>query len=155
MAVEQFLGHKNESRRAKAALECAVRNKGFLDRMEFGTEGESLHSSDFSSIDKSRKVETPAHSNSVHECRTAATEPLPATFACSEKTEIPPQDLDQSLMCGDLGNSGTAIQLESDGPPVCLSHYSLSRGCSCAWRNARSTRSGVSGISIIRTSIAS
>ena len=52
--LEQLLGHQNEPRRAKAALERAVRNKGFLDRMEFVAGAESLDSKHFSSIDKSR-----------------------------------------------------------------------------------------------------
>ena len=53
VAVEQFLSHKNESRRAKAALEGAVRNKGLLDRMERTAGGESLDGNHFSSVDKS------------------------------------------------------------------------------------------------------
>ncbi len=45
VAVEQFLGHQNEPRRAKAALECAVLDKGLLDRMELVAGAESLDNS--------------------------------------------------------------------------------------------------------------
>jgi hypothetical protein len=54
VAVEQFPGHKNEPRSAKAALEGAVFNKGLLDGMEFAAGGESLDGNQFSSIDESR-----------------------------------------------------------------------------------------------------
>jgi hypothetical protein len=94
VAVEQFLGHENESGRAKAALECAVVNKGLLDRVELVAGGESLDSNHFGSIDKRRQVETPTNCDTIHECRAAATESLPATLACSKKIEIALQDLD-------------------------------------------------------------
>jgi len=45
VAVEQFLGHQNEPRRAKAALACAVLDKGLLDRMELVAGAESLDNS--------------------------------------------------------------------------------------------------------------
>jgi hypothetical protein len=62
--------------------------------MEFAAGSESLDSNHFSSIDKSRQVETTTDSDTIHKCRTAATESLPATLACSIKTEIAPQNLD-------------------------------------------------------------
>src|SRR5215470_912166 len=88
VTVEQFLGHENETRRAKAALERAVRDKRFLDRMEFVARGESLDGDDFSAIDKSRQVETSAHGRSIHECRTTPTKSLPATLTRAEEGEF-------------------------------------------------------------------
>jgi hypothetical protein len=94
VAVEQFLGHENETWRAKAALECTVGDKGLLDRMELVAGGESLDSHHVSSIDKSRQVETPTHGDAIHESRTAATESLTATLARSKEAEIALQNLD-------------------------------------------------------------
>jgi hypothetical protein len=122
VSVQQFLGHENEAGGAEAALECAVLNKRFLDRMELIAGGQSLDGSHFGSIDKSGQEETTADSNAVHQRRTAATESLPATLACSKKAEIPPQNFEQGFMCGDFGNCRAAVQLESDGPPVFFSH---------------------------------
>src|SRR5262249_30546182 len=94
VTVEQFLRHKNETRRTKSALERAVRDKGFLDRMEFGARRESLDGDDFSSIDKSRQVETSAHGHTIHECRTTPTKSLPATLTRAKQTEFAPQNID-------------------------------------------------------------
>src|SRR5438128_3477288 len=155
MPLEQFLRHQDEPRRAKAALESAVLDERLRDRMQLAAGSESLDGNDCSAVGKSRQVKTSAHRDPVHECRTTAAEPLPATLACSIQTELATQDLEQGFMSGDLRNCRTPIQLESDGPAMSSLHHSLPNGRSWAWRNARNTRSAVSGISVMRTSMAS
>src|SRR5207247_6475172 len=151
-AFEQLLGHQNESRRAKAALKSAVGDEGLLNRMQFTAGSEPFDSRDFSPVHKSRQVKTTANRDAVHDCRAASAESLPAALASAKETEVAPQNLEQRLVCGDLGDCRPAVEFESDRPPVVLLHQSLPSGRFCARRRARSTRSGVSGISVLRTS---
>src|SRR6266581_6515695 len=155
VAFEQLLGHQNESRRAKAALKSAIGDERLLNRMQFTTGSEPFDSRNFSSVHKSRQVKTPANRDAVHDCSAAAAESLPAALASAKKTEVATQNLEQGLVSGDLGNCRPAVEFESDRPPVTWVHQLLPNGLFCAWRRARSTRSGVSGISVRRTSIAS
>src|SRR5437660_1737157 len=99
MALEQFFRHKNEARRAEAALESAVRNEGFLNRMQFLAGGKAFHRNDFCFIDKSRQVEASRHRHTIHDCGTATAEALAATLPSAEKTEIAPQHFHESFVC--------------------------------------------------------
>src|SRR6058998_2945265 len=155
VAFEQLLGHQNESRRAKAALKSAVGDERLLNWMQFTIGSEPFDSRHFSPVHKSRQVKTPANRDAVHDCGAAPAESLPAALASAKEAEVAPQNLEQRLVCGNLGDCGPAVEFESDRPPVVLLHQSLPNGRFCARRRARSTRSGVSGISVMRTSIAS
>src|SRR5437016_5573920 len=141
--LEEFLRHQDEPGRAKTALESAVLNKRLLDRMQLIAGSESLDGNHFSAVDKSREIETPAHRDPVDDCRTAAAQPLPATFAGSKKTELAAQNLEQGLMRGDLCNSRSPIQLESYCPAMSFLHYishSLAAGPAPAATRARRAR---------------
>src|SRR2546430_11128227 len=116
---------------------------------------EALDGGHFSPVRIGGQIEPPADRDTIHERRAAAAESLAATFACPEKTEVAPQNLEQRLVCCDFTNRRAAIQLESDRPAMGFRHQSLPKGRVCAWRRARKTRSGVSGISVTRTSTAS
>src|SRR5438105_4944399 len=155
MPLEQFPGHQDKSWRAKTTLESAVLDERLLDRVQLIAGSESLDGNDFGAIHKSRQIKTPAHRDSIDERRTAAAEPLPATFTCPKKTELAAQNLEQGLVRSDLRNSRPPVQLESYGPAMRFLHQSTPKGKFCACRKARNTRSAVSGISVMRTSIAS
>src|SRR5881409_202657 len=93
VAFEQLLGHQNESRRAKAALKSAVGDERLLNRMQFAAGSEPFDSRDFSPVDESRQVETPANRDAVHDCRTAPAQSLPAALASAKKAEVAPKPL--------------------------------------------------------------
>src|SRR5439155_3189933 len=154
-SVEKFLRHQNKTRRAKSALERTIFNEGLLDWMKLVALGNPLDSDHFGSIDKSSEIQAAAHSQTIHQRRAAATESLSAAFSAAKQTEITTQHIDEGLMRRDVCCDRSPIQRKSDRSPVSVLHHSFSRGRPCTSRNARNTRSGVSGISIMRTPVAS
>ena len=56
--------------------------------------GNPLDSDHFGSIDKSSEIQAAAHSQTIDECRAAATEALAAAFSPSEQTEITAQHIE-------------------------------------------------------------
>src|SRR5262245_38858113 len=85
---QEFLGHQNKSRRAKAALKGAILDERLLDRMKLVAAGESFDRHHFTSVDKGREIQASAHGQAIYERRAAATQSLPAAFSTSEQTEI-------------------------------------------------------------------
>jgi hypothetical protein len=123
VALEQFPGHENEARGAKAALERAICHKGLLNGMEFISRSESLDGRNFSPVNKGREVQASADGDTVHDGRAAATESLTTTLARAIQVEIAPQHIDQRLVCGNGQSDRPAIQFEPYRPAVSFAHF--------------------------------
>ena len=140
--------------RAIAALETGLGDECLLYRVEHAAVGQSFDGYHFCAVDKCRKVETARDRRAIDEHGAATAQPLSAALASSEKIEFALQHLNYCFVNRDVSRRLAAIQGESYRAPS-LTHHSFSRGRFSDSRMALSTRSGVMGISIMRTPTAS